>query len=77
MPIYKTGKKNNDGLQQYRVTYNYTDPSGRYRQKTRLVYGSVEARFAEAQLMAQTSKEPSDSLTIEKLYKNYVLRIII
>lgn len=72
MPIYKTGKKNRDGVQQYRVTYNYTDNTGKYRQKTKLAYGLTEAKFVEAQLMAKTSEEPSQSLTIEKLYANYI-----
>lgn len=32
MPIYKTGKKDKDGKSQYRVTYNYTDAAGNYKQ---------------------------------------------
>lgn len=72
MPIYKTQKKNKDGLQQYRVTYNYTDVMGAYKQKSKLVYGLTEAKFAEAQLMAQSSQCQSEELTIEKLYEKYI-----
>lgn len=72
MPIYKTSKKNKDGLTQYRVTYNYTDEFGKYRQKAKLVYGLTEAKFIEAQLMAKTNLEPSQSLTVKKLYESYI-----
>ena len=45
MPIYKTKKKNKEGLYQYRVTFNYTDKNGKYRQLMRLAYGAADAKF--------------------------------
>lgn len=72
MPIYKTGKKNKDGVQQYRVTYNYTDPSGKYRQKTKLAYGLNEAKFAEAMFHAKPTAEETQSITVKQLYDKYV-----
>ena len=71
MPIYKTSKKNKDGLTQYRVTYNYTDNLGNYRQKAKLVYGLTEAKFAEAQLMAKTNPA-NPQITIKELYDRYI-----
>lgn len=72
MPIYKTGRKGKDGVQQYRVTYNYTDNTGKYRQKTKLVYGLADAKFIQAQLMSKAREEPAQSLTVENLYMNYI-----
>lgn len=72
MPIYKTGKKNKDGQQQYRVTYNYTDPSGRYRQKTKLAYGLTEAKVVEAMFYARPPSEEAQNITIAKLYDLYI-----
>ena len=72
MPIYKTGKRNKDGVQQYRVTYNYTDNMGKYRQKTRLAYGLTEAKFVEAELMSRTGEEPPQNLTVKNLYLSYI-----
>lgn len=72
MPIYKTGKKNKDGVQQYRVTYNYTDSNGKYRQKTKLVYGLTEAKFAEAVFNSKPTAEEMQSITVKQLYDKYV-----
>ena len=72
MPIYKTNKKNKDGLYQYRVTYNYTDNNGKHRQKSRWVYGAAEAKFVDAQLQAKAKAEPSQALTIGLLYDMYL-----
>ncbi len=72
MPIYKTGKKDKDGRSQYRVTYNYTDASGKYRQRSKLVFGAAEAKFAEAQLKALSTAEPATQLTVQGLYDNYI-----
>ena len=72
MPIYKTGKRNKDGQQQYRVTYNYTDTDGRYRQKSKLVYGMAEARFAEAVFNSKPSADSSQNLTVSQLYDIYI-----
>lgn len=71
MPIYKTQKKNKDGLYQYRVTYNYTDINGKYRQKTKMVYGLSEAKFTEAQLMSHVIN-PSPQTTVGELYDKYI-----
>ena len=72
MPIYKTGKKNKDGQQQYRVVYNYTDSSGQYRQKSKLAYGMTEARFVEATFYSVPTTESQDVSTIEQLYDEYI-----
>ena len=72
MPIYKTGKKNRDGLQQYRVVYNYTDSSGRYRQKSKLVYGMTEAKFAEAVFNTKPSPESLQGMTVSQLYDIFI-----
>ena len=68
MPIYKTGKMK-DGKTQYRVTYNYTDINGKYRQKTKLIYGANEAKIAETRL--QLNDKESTSLTVHRLFEEY------
>lgn len=72
MPIYKTGKKNKDGKSQYRVTYNYTDNNGKYRQLSKTIYGANEAKFAEAQLQAKSLSAPTESLTVQSLFDIYI-----
>lgn len=72
MPIYKTGKKNKDGKSQYRVTYNYTDNNGKYRQITKIVYGANEAKFAESQLQAKSLSAPTGTLTVQGLFDIYM-----
>ncbi len=72
MPVYKTGKKDKDGRSQYRVTYNYTDAAGNYKQVSKLVYGSAEAKQAEAKLKARSTSEPAQSFTIKDLYNTYI-----
>lgn len=72
MPIYKTKKKNKEGLYQYRVTYNYTDKNGKHRQRSRWVYGASEAKFVDAQLQAQAASKQLQNLTIRQLYNIYV-----
>lgn len=52
MPIYKTGQQK-DGRAQYKVCVNYTDVHGKYRQKSKSVYGLTEAKIAELQLMSE------------------------
>ena len=72
MPVYKTDKIK-DGKQQYRVIVNYTDSQGKYRQKTRLVYGASEAKYEEILLNEEISQsKPVSSLTINKLYEEYM-----
>ncbi len=73
MPIYKTGKKNKDGVTQYRVTYNYTDNNGKYKQKTKCVYGLAEAKSAEMQLKICANDSTVDSkMTVKQLYEEYI-----
>ena len=73
MPIYKTGKKNKDGVTQYRVTYNYTDNAGKYRQKTKLVYGSIAAKTAEIQLQLQSNTSSiNEKITLKQLFDEYI-----
>lgn len=73
MPIYKTKKKNKYGDFQYRVTYNYTDNEGKYRQKSKLVYGYAEAKNVLAKLESQKGyQEETYSITVQTLYDNYI-----
>ena len=73
MPIYKTKKKNKFGDSQYRVTYNYTDSDGNYRQKSKLVYGYAEAKTALTKLEAQKDyQDETKSITIQALYDYYI-----
>lgn len=71
MPIYKTGKSK-DGKTQYRVTHNYTDSNGNYKQTSKLVYGLPEAKQAEITLMHKTRETPNN-ITIQTLYDEYTL----
>ena len=73
MPIYKTDKKNKDGKQQYRVVVNYTDSHGKYRQKTKLIYGSAEAKLMEMELAKSVEeKQFTAKMTVKQLYDEYV-----
>lgn len=71
MPITKTGKTK-DGLTQYRVRVNYTDPNGHYRRIEKLVYGKAEAREAEIQMSESISVEHSKHrMTVSDLVERY------
>lgn len=76
MPIYKIPGKKKDGLQKYRVVYNYTE-RGKKRTKERLVYGKAQAELAEAELRREQTgpglrKETErKSLTVEGLFDLY------
>ena len=72
MPIYKTNIKNKEGLYKYKVTFNYTDATGKHRQKMRVAYGAAQARLLEAQLQANAIEEPSQTLTVQQLYDIYM-----
>ena len=73
MPIYKTEKKSKDGRQQYRVCVNYTDSRGAYRQKTKLVYGSNEAKMTEMALQNEVrTKDTVQRLTVQQLFEEYI-----
>lgn len=73
MPIYKTNKKSKDGKQQYRVCVNYTDSHGKYRQKSKLVYGSTEAKMMEIELKKSVDqKEIVFRMTVQELYDEYI-----
>ncbi len=72
MPIYKTGKTK-DGKQGYRVRINYTDANGEYQTKTKIVYGSAEAKLAEqGMLMNVDELACTSSMTLDMLYKKYI-----
>ncbi len=74
MPIYKTKKKNKNGDTQYRVTYNYTDSDGKYRQRSKLVYGYAAAKTMQAKLEAQTEvQDETKAITVQTLYDNYII----
>ncbi len=72
MPIYKmSGKK--DGLQQYRVRINYTDPFGNAKQLDRIAYGKDAAKQLEAKLIAETKeKSPTERTSVRELYDDYM-----
>lgn len=73
MPIYKQNKKK-DGLTQYRVIVNYTDWDGKYRQKTKLVYGKDEATLTEMRLQFELNNEtPVQTVTIGSLFNEYLI----
>ena len=76
MPIYKISGKKRDGLQKYRVVYNYTDASGKKRTKERLVYGKAQAEVAEIELRKLADGESAVSeekapLTVAQLWELY------
>ena len=77
MPIYKIPGKKKDGLQKYRVVYNYTDAEGKKRTKERLVYGRGQAEAAERELRAAVNREKAESgrsaggMTVKELWKMY------
>ena len=74
MPIYKTGKKNRDGISQYRVTYNYTDSNGKYKQISKCVYGSAEAKLTERELHLKTVEGAAPhKITVNQLYDEYII----
>lgn len=76
MPIYKFPGQKKDGLQKYRVVYNYTD-RGKKRTKERMVYGKAQAELAEAELRREKTgaglrKETERKcLTVEGLFDLY------
>ncbi len=72
MPLYKTGQTR-DGKQGYRVRINYTDASGNYQTKTRIVYGLPEARFAEMEMLSQVGDAANAaSMTVRELFDRYM-----
>ncbi len=71
MPLYKTGKTK-DGKQGYRVRINYTDATGDYKVKSRIVYGAFEAKLAEQQMKASVGElSATSSLTMSELFDRY------
>lgn len=77
MPIYKIAGQKKDGLQKYRVVYNYTDAEGRKRTKERLVYGKGQAENAEMELRRLVDREKAEpvqerkALTVAELWTLY------
>lgn len=72
MPIYKQNKKK-DGMNQYKVVVNYTDRDGKYRQKTKLVYGKEEATMAEMRLQFELGAEiPPKNITVNSLFAEHI-----
>lgn len=75
MPIYKTDRKSKDGKYQYKVVVNYTDSHGKYRQKTKLVYGSAEAKLMEIELAKSVEeKQFTAKMTVKQLYDEYMAK---
>jgi integrase len=72
MPIYKTGKTK-DGKVQYRVFISYTDATGKYRKKSKTVYGAAEAKLEEMRMNHEIGTNwPTAPLTIGELYNEYI-----
>lgn len=77
MPIYKIAGKKRDGLQKYRVVYNYTDETGKKRTAERLVYGKGQAEAAEIALRnrvkgeAAKKAEAAEEITVAALWDMY------
>lgn len=72
MPIYKTGKSK-DGKQQYRVIVCYTDSQGKYKQLSKCVYGSAEAKLTEMELQHKVEEGNTPSnMTLQQLYDEYI-----
>ena len=67
MPIYKISGKKRDGLQKYRVVYNYTDASGKKRSAEKLVYGKGQAEAAEIALRKRIAAEAGESRVNEEM----------
>lgn len=65
MPIYKIPGQKKDGLQKYRVVYNYTE-RGKKRTKERLVYGKAQAELAEAELRREKAEHPAPKSDADK-----------
>ena len=75
MPIYKTNKAK-DGKQQYRVTWNYTDKNGKYKQISKLVYGMNEAKLAEIALKQKADEGGAPAgETVAEFYEKYITSI--
>lgn len=77
MPIYKIPGQKKDGLQKYRVVYNYTE-RGKKRTKERLVYGKAQAELAEAEMRREKKEPPVQKdeadkrrLTVKALFSVY------
>lgn len=67
MPIYKIAGKKKDGLQKYRVVYNYTDETGKKRTAERLVYGKGQAEAAEIALRNKVAAEAGEDQRKEEM----------
>lgn len=76
MPIYPVKNEKRDGQQKYRVIYNYTDRSGKYKTVERTVYGKAAAKNKEEELRirfsAATSTEFDDTMTVQQLFDEYI-----
>ena len=73
MPIYKTDKKNKNGIAQYRVIYSYKDAKGKYKKIEKRVYG----KSAAAEMLRTLEDSIKNSRNATKLpfcdiYKKYI-----
>lgn len=73
MPIYKTDRKNKEGLAGYRVRVNYVDDNGENRQLTRIAYGKQEAKDLEGKLISKMRNGggDNDDITVEEMYNRF------
>ena len=73
MPIVSTGKKNKNGLTQYKVIVNYTDSNGQKRNRSKRVYGKDVAYQTEYELKQEVNGGQTESeKTVAWLYDEYL-----
>lgn len=75
MPIYKVRGIKKDGLQKYRVRVNYISDDGKYKQLTRLIYGSEEAKDLERELIKELNARGENSvkkITVKQLHNEFI-----
>jgi len=76
MPIYKVHKDIKDGKQKYKVRVNYISEDGSFKQLTRSIYGSEEAKELERELIRGLKAKGENSvkkMTVEKLQNELIV----
>jgi len=73
MPIYKVDGVKKDGLQKYMVRVNYISINGKYKQLSRVAYGSEAANNMEDKLRKEINsmQTPVEKMTLQQLYDEY------
>ena len=73
MPIYKTDKKNKNGIAQYRVIYSYKDAKGKYKKIEKRVFGksAAQEKLRELEDSIKNSRNVA-KLPFDKAYEEYI-----